>query len=312
MTQDPEKPPAGATQPGPPASGLPPWQALVLRPLFVPLWSPGFISPKHGLPYAEPYTFLLLRYATATVLLGAIALAWRAPWPRRASEWGHIAVAGLLVHAVYISCVFDSIHHGLASGVSALIVGLQPLLTAAVVAPFLGERVSRRQWAGLLLGLLGVALVVWEKLDISVDGLWAVALSGIALLGITAVTVYQKRFCPTLDLRSGTAIQYFATTLYVAAFAFAIETREVEWSGEFVFALVWSIVVLSFGAVSLLFYLLRHGAASRTAALFYLVPPCTALIAFFLFDERLGALALSGMALVAFGVALATRPGSAP
>ena len=295
---------APASTPAP----LPRWQAVLLPALFVPLWSTGFISAKLGLPYAEPYTFLLLRYGIVAVLLAAAAIVLRAPWPRRWQEWGHIAVAGLLVHAVYISCVFDSIYHGLPSGVSALIVGLQPLLTAAIVGPLLGERVTRQQWTGLLLGLAGVALVVWEKLSLTFDGLWAVALSGIALLGITAGTVYQKKFCPTLDLRSGTAIQYVATTAYVALFAFTIETREVQWTGEFIFALAWSIVILSIGAVSLLFYLLRHGAASRTAALFYLVPPCTAIIAFFLFDERLGVLALIGMALVAFGVALATRP----
>lgn len=295
----------------PASTPLPRWQALLLPALFVPLWSTGFIAAKLGLPYAEPYTFLLLRYGIVTLVLAAAALALRAPWPRRWRDWGHIAVAGLLVHAVYISCVFDSIHHGLPSGVSALIVGLQPLLTAAIVGPLLGERVGRRQWLGLLLGLAGVTLVVWEKLDLSFAGLWAVALSGIALLGITAGTVYQKKFCPALDLRSGTAIQYFATTLYVAVFAFTIETRQVQWTGEFVFALGWSIVVLSIGAISLLFFLLRHGAASRIAALFYLVPPCTAIIAFFLFDERLGVLALAGMALVAIGVLLATRPAPA-
>jgi len=286
---------------------LPRWQAVLMPALFVPLWSTGFIGAKLGLPYAEPYMFLLLRYGIATVALAAAALVLRAPWPRRWQEWGHIAVAGLLIHAVYISCVFDSIFHGLPAGVSALIVGLQPLLTAAIVGPMLGERVTRQQWIGLLLGLAGVTLVVWEKLVLSVDGLWAVGLSVIALLGITAGTVYQKRFCPTLDLRSGTSIQYMATTVYVALFAFTIETREVEWSGEFIFALAWSIIVLSIGAISLLFYLLRHGAASRTAALFYLVPPCTAIIAYFLFGERLGVLALIGMALVALGVALATR-----
>ncbi len=306
MSQSPQISPL----PAPPAA-LPRWQALLLPALFVPLWSTGFISAKLGLPYAEPYTFLLLRYGIVTLMLAAAALLLRAPWPKRWRDWGHIAVAGLLVHAVYISCVFDSIHHGLPSGVSALIVGLQPLLTAAIVGPMLGERVSRQQWIGLLLGLAGVTLVVWEKLDLTFGGLWSVALSGIALLGITAGTVYQKRFCPALDLRSGTAIQYFVTTLYVAIFAFTIETRQVEWSGEFVFALTWSILVLSIGAISLLFYLLRHGAASRTAALFYLVPPCTAVIAFFLFDERLGALALVGMALVALGVGLATRPAKA-
>ncbi|MEO8558334.1 MAG: DMT family transporter [Rhodospirillales bacterium] len=277
--------------------------------LFVPLWSTGFIGAKLGLPYAEPYTFLFMRYAAVAVLLGGVALLMRAPWPRTAKEWLHITVAGLLVHAVYISCVFDSIYHGLPSGVSALIVGLQPLLTAAVVGPLLGERVGLRQWLGLLLGLIGVALVLWEKVSLDV-GVWAVGLSVIALLGISIGTVYQKRFCPRLDLRSGVAIQYCATAIYVGIFALTLETRHVEWSGRFIFALVWLMLVLSIGAVSLLFILLRRGTASRTAALFYLVPPCTALVAWLLFDEQLGVVALLGMAIAAAGVFLATRPAN--
>jgi drug/metabolite transporter (DMT)-like permease len=283
------------------------WVDAALAALFVPLWSTGFIGAKLGLPYAEPYTFLFLRYAAVAVLLAGVALAMRAPWPRTAKEWLHIAVAGLLVHAVYISCVFDSIHHGLPSGVSALIVGLQPLLTAAVVGPLLGERVGLRQWLGLLLGLIGVALVLEEKISLNVN-FWAVGLSVIALLGISVGTVYQKRFCPRLDLRSGVAIQYFVTALYVGGFALALETRHVEWSGRFIFALVWLMLVLSVGAVSLLFILLRRGTASRTATLFYLVPPCTALVAWLLFDEQLGVVALLGMAIAASGVYLATRP----
>jgi drug/metabolite transporter (DMT)-like permease len=284
------------------------WVDAAIAALFVPLWSTGFIGAKLGLPYAEPYTFLFLRYASVALLLGGVALIMRAPWPRTGREWLHISVAGLLVHAVYISCVFDSIYHGLPSGVSALIVGLQPLLTAAVVGPFLGERVGFRQWLGLLLGLIGVALVLWEKVQLDV-GLWAVGLSVIALLGISVGTVYQKRFCPRLDLRSGIAIQYLATAIYVGGFALALETRHVEWTGRFIFALVWLMLVLSIGAVSLLFILLRRGSASRTAALFYLVPPCTALVAWLLFDEQLGVVALIGMAVAAAGVFLATRPG---
>lgn len=287
------------------------WVDAAIAALFVPLWSTGFIGAKLGLPYVEPYTFLFLRYAAVAVLLGGIALLMRAPWPRTAKEWLHIMVAGLLVHAVYISCVFDSIYHGLPSGVSALIVGLQPLLTAAVVGPLLGERVTRRQWLGLLLGLIGVALVLEEKISLNV-GFWAVGLSVIALVGISIGTVYQKRFCPTLDLRSGVAIQYCATAVYVGVFALALESRHVEWTGRFVFALVWLMLVLSIGAVSLLFILLRRGSASRTAALFYLVPPCTALVAWLLFDERLGPLALVGMAVAAAGVFLATRPAKNP
>lgn len=282
-------------------------QALAMPALFVLLWSTGFIGGKLGLPYAEPFTFLLWRYAIVTLLLGGLALVMGAPWPRRRAEWGHIAVAGFLVHAVYIGGVFASIAEGLPAGVSALVVSLQPLLTAIAAGPLLGERVSRRQWLGFALGLAGVALVVWEKLALHAGGPWAVALSVVALLGITAGTLYQKRFCPTLDLRSGTAIQYAVTALAMLVMALAFETMHVRWTGEFVIALVWLILVLSVGAVSLLFVLIRRGAASRVAALFYLVPPCTAVIAWLLFGETLGPLALLGMGATVAGVALASR-----
>ncbi|MEO8558335.1 MAG: DMT family transporter [Rhodospirillales bacterium] len=279
--------------------------------MFVPIWSTGFIGGKFGLPYAEPYTFLFIRYALVVLLIGGIALAMRAPWPKSWREAGHIGVSGFLMHGVNIGCVFDSIHHGLPAGVASLIVGLQPLLTAAVVGRVLGERVSRFQWLGLILGLAGVALVVGEKLSVDLN-LTAVGLAGIALLGITAGTVYQKRFCPSFDLRTGLTIQHVVAVVYVGILALTLETRHVEWSGKFIFAVGWLVLVLSIGAMSLLFVMIRRGAASRTAALFYLVPASTALIAYFLFNERLGLLALCGMALTAIGVFLATRTTMPP
>lgn len=274
--------------------------------LFVPIWSTGFIGGKLGLPYAEPYTFLSIRYGLVVLLIGAIALLMRAPWPRDWRQVVHIGFSGLLLQGVNIGCVFDAIHHGLPAGVASLIVGLQPLLTAAAVGPILGERVGRLQWFGLVLGLAGVALVVEEKLGGTV-GLLPVGLAGIALCAITFGTVYQKRFCPHFDLRAGLAIQHIVALAYVGLLALTTETRHVAWAGEFLFALVWLVLVLSLGAMSLLFLMIRRGAASRTAALFYLVPPCTALIAWLLFGERLGLLALGGMALTALGVFLATR-----
>jgi len=279
--------------------------------LFVPIWSTGFIGGKFGMPYAEPYTFLFIRYAIVVLLIGGIALAMCAPWPKSWREAGHIGVCGFLMHGVNIGCVFDSIHHGLPAGVASLIVGLQPLLTAAVVGRILGERVSRRQWLGLLLGLAGVTLVVWEKLSANI-GLTAVGLAGLALLGITTGTVYQKRFCPSFDLRTGLTIQHIVAVAYVGILALATETRHVEWSSEFIFAVGWLVLVLSIGAMSLLFVMIRRGAASRTAALFYLVPASTALIAYLMFGERLGLLALGGMALTAIGVFLATRSNPPP
>ncbi|WP_207481491.1 DMT family transporter [Arenibaculum pallidiluteum] len=274
---------------------------------FVVLWSTGFIGAKYGLPYAEPLTFLLIRLGLVAVVLGAVALAMRAPWPRRAADWGHIVLVGLLVHGVYLGGVFTAIAHGLPAGLTALIVGLQPLLTATLVGPLLGERVTRRQWAGLVLGLAGVLLVVQQKIALRAEDAAALCLAAAALVGITLGTLHQKRFCTGMDLRSGTAIQYAATAAALAIAAPLAETMEVRWTGEFLFALAWLSFVLSVGAVFLLFALIRRGAAASVASLFYLVPPCTALTAWLLFDETLGPVALLGMGIAAAGVALVNR-----
>jgi drug/metabolite transporter (DMT)-like permease len=272
--------------------------------LFVLLWSTGFIGAKFGLPYVEPLTFLLIRLSTVAAVLGLVGLALRAPWPKRPVDVVHVCVAGILVHGVYLGGVFEAIALGLPAGVSALVVGLQPLLTAMLVGPLLGERVSGRQWAGFALGLAGVLLVVWEKLALEPGYGTGLALSVVSLLAITIGTLYQKRFCSGMDLRTGTAIQYAATSALLLPLALALETMEVHWTGEFVFALAWLSLVLSVGAVFLLFALIRRGAAARVASLFYLVPPVTALTAWAMFDERLGLPALAGMTLAAVGVAL--------
>ena len=275
--------------------------------LFVVLWSTGFIGARLGLPHAGPLTFLALRFGLAAGLLVLVALATRAPWPSRPAELGHYAVAGLLVHGVYLGGVFVGISLGVEAGVSALIVGLQPLLVAALAGVFLGERVARPQWAGLGLGLLGVALVLARKLGQgpgdALGGLACVA----ALFGITAGTLYQKRHCAGMDLRTGSVVQFAAAGLATAPLALLFEDNRVSWEGGFVFALLWLVLVLSLGAVSLLYVLIRRGAAARVASLFFLVPPCTALIAWPLFGEALGPVALVGMALTAAGVALASR-----
>lgn len=282
--------------------------ALAAMPgLFVLLWSTGFIGAKLGLPYAEPMSFLVLRFAIVTVLLCIFAALTNAPWPKSWGEAGHIAVAGLLLQAVYLGGVFASIFHGVPAGISALIVGIQPLLVAAAAGPVLGETVTKRQWLGLVLGLGGVILVVWTKLDLGIGTAWGYALSVIALFGITIGTLYQKKFCPKLDLRSGTAIQFAATTVVLVPFALLFETRQIIWSGEFLFALGWLCIVLSLGAITLLFILIKRGAASTVSSLFFLVPPCTALVAFFLFGETLSMAALVGMAITMLGVALVNR-----
>jgi drug/metabolite transporter (DMT)-like permease len=280
--------------------------------VFVLLWSTGFIGAKFGLPYAEPMTFLALRFALVAVLLALAGLVTRAPWPRGGAALGRLALTGVLVHTVYLGGVFASIHQGVPAAVSALIVGLQPLLTAALAGPVLGERVGRLQWLGLVLGLVGVGLVVESKLALGIGTPFAMGLSGLALVGITLGTLYQKRVGGGMDLRTGNAVQFAAAALACLPVALAFETMRIDWTPQFVFALGWLVVVLSLGAITLLMLLIREGAASRVASYFYLVPPVTAVEAWLLFDERLGPLALVGMALVALGVALAARGAADP
>ena len=274
--------------------------------LFVLLWSTGFIGAKLGLPHAEPLTFLAIRFSLVLVLMTLLALAMRAPWPRDARQWFHIGVTGLLVHAVYIGGVFVSISKGLPAGVTSLVVGIQPLLTAVAAGWVLKEAVLARQWFGLSLGFIGVTLVVSGKLGTSygLDALWP-ALA--ALLAITVGTLYQKRFCPHFDWRTGSVAQFLPTAVATSVAAGLSESLHVEWAPSFIFALAWLVLVLSVGAVSLLNMLIRRGSAVNLASLFYLVPPCTALIAWLLFDERLAGMAQVGMALAVWGVYLARK-----
>jgi drug/metabolite transporter (DMT)-like permease len=257
--------------------------------LFVGLWSTGFIGAKLGLPHAEPLTFLFIRYLSVIGLMTMLALAMRAPWPRDARHWFHIGVAGLLVHALYLGGVFTAISKGLPAGVASLVVGMQPLLTAVGAG-----------W------LLGVGLVVSGKIGagFGLDALWP---AFAALLGITAGTLYQKRFCPAFDWRTGAIAQFVPTAIATMIVAALTESFRVDWNGEFIFALGWLVFVLSIGAISLLNWLIRHGSAVNLASLFYLVPPCTALIAWALFDETLSGVALAGMALAVWGVYLARK-----
>jgi len=274
--------------------------------LFVFLWSTGFLGAKLGLPHAAPLAFLFIRYLVVIALMTALALAWRAPWPRDGRQWFHIGVSGLLVHALYLGGVFMAIGKGLPAGVTALVVGVQPLLTATVAGRLLGETVLPRQWLGLVLGFVGVALVVSHKLGagFALDALWP-ALA--ALLGITAGTLYQKRFSAHFDWRSGAVAQFLPTAIVTGAIVGFSDGFRVDWTGEFVFALGWLVLVLSIGAISLLNWLIRHGSAVNVASLFYLTPPTTALLAWLLFDETLGGAALAGMALAVWGVYLSRR-----
>lgn len=289
------------------AAARPPWHYL-MPPLFVVLWASGFVVTSLGVAFAEPFTFLLYRFVIVTVLLAVIALATGAPWPRTWRFVGHIAVVGLFLQAMYLGGVYTAIARGIPAGISALIVGVQPIITAVVAGPLLGERVRARQWLGLVLGLLGIGLVLWNKLSLDIGQLEGVVWNVAGLIGITAATLYQKQYCSQMDWRSGGVIQYGAAAIVTYIMTLIMgETGAIAWSPEVFIAYAWLICVLSIGAVSLLGWLIRRGEASRLASLFYLVPPTAALGGWLLFDEMLGPLALLGMAITVVGVALVAR-----
>lgn len=276
--------------------------------LFVLLWSTGFIGAKFGLPYAEPLSFLLIRYGLVLALSLLLAFVFSAPWPREPKQWLHIGVAGSLLHGLYLGGVFVAIAQGLPAGVTALVVGMQPLLTAVLVGLALGERVSPRQWLGLAIGLAGVVLVIAGKFGEAALASGAMVWPAVfALLGITAGSIYQKRFCPSFDWRTGAVLQFLPAAVFTAIAVALTEEFRIEWTGEFIFALVWLVLVLSVGAIALLNWLIRSGTAVNVASLFYLTPPTTALMAWGLFDERMTAAMLFGMALAVAGVYLSRR-----
>lgn len=277
--------------------------------LFVFLWSTGFIVAKLGLPYAPPLTFLILRCLGVLAVLLPVVFIVRAPWPR--GQLLHIAVAGLLLQAGYLGGVWAAIELGMPAGLTALIVGMQPVLTAAA-APLIGERVRPRQWFGFVLGLSGVALVVQAKLHLAGLSVAGIVLCVFALLCITAGTMYQKRWCPGFDLRTGTVIQFAATVVVLLPLAIVLEGLDlrfstVTWSMEFIAAWLWSIFALSIGALFLLFTLIRRSRATEVTSLMYLTPPTTAVMAWLLFGESFSPLALAGMVIAVLGVAFVVK-----
>jgi drug/metabolite transporter (DMT)-like permease len=281
--------------------------------VFVLLWSTGFVGARYGLPYAEPFTFLALRLALAGALLAGLALVTRSGRPAGRAQVGRAGVAGLLLHATYLGGVFFAIDSGLPASVAAVVVSLQPVLTAALATRLLGERLAALQWSGLALGVGGVALVLTPGLASAAgaDGAFPpVGVAGclVALLGGTAGTLWQKRHGDDIPLLSGTAVQYAVAALVLVAVAGATETMAIEWTAEFVAALVWLVVPLSIGAVLLLLFLLRRGSASGVSSLLYLVPPATAVESYLLFGEELPLLSLVGVVVTTVGVGLVLRP----
>lgn len=285
-----------------------PWIAA-MPVIFVLIWSTGFIVAKFGLPYAPPLTFLLLRFIGVLAVLLPLVWMMKAPWP--AGQMRHIAVAGVLLQAGYLAGVWCAIKLGMPAGLSALIVGLQPILTA-FAAPLIGESVRGRQWIGLIFGLCGVGLVVANKISLIGLSWHSIALSIFALLSITVGTLYQKRHCASFDLRTGTLIQFAASIVVVLPFAVVFENfspalDSVQWTPQFIGALLWSIFALSIGAIFLLFALIRKSAATQVTSLLYLTPPTTAVMAWLMFGEAFSVIGIVGMVLAVIGVALVVR-----
>jgi drug/metabolite transporter (DMT)-like permease len=277
--------------------------------VFVLIWASGFVVAKYAAPYAEPLSFLVVRFAGVVLLMLVLALAARAAWPSPRTAL-HIAVAGLGINAGYLGGVWTAIALGMPAAVTALMVNLQPVLTAAVAALF-GARFGRLQIVGLLLGLTGVVLVVSSKLTTVGITPLTLGLTTLALLSITAGTLYQKRFCPEFDLRTGQVVQFAASLAVMLPFALAFESFRFDWTPQLAGALAWSVLVLTGGGVSLLFLMLRRGAAALVTSYINLVPGITALLALLMFGETLGVVAIIGMAVAVVGVGLATRTGTA-
>ena len=282
--------------------------------LFVVLWSTGYISARLGLPYAEAGTFLMMRFALAAIFMAAFVVASRAPLPTSFREWAHCAVVGALVHGLYLYGGFASIQEGLTPTTIAVVVGMQPVITAVLIAPILGEAVNIRQWGGFFLGTVGVVLVIVANFT-SIgfgSGAPAVFLSLICVLSISVGTLYQKRFCASVDLRSGTMIQLIMAAVMMWGISSWFETGHVEWTGTFVFALLWSVLVLSVGAYTLLWWLVRRKTATNVVSLFFLMPPVTAVFDWLLFDQRVALITLMGIVIAVAGIVIVIRYGPPP
>ena len=271
--------------------------------VLVVLWSTGFIGAKFGLPYAEPATFLAYRCTLVAAILVLVAALTQAPWPSSPAAYFHLIVVGLLLQAINLGCVFFAIDQGVDAGVTALINGLQPILVAIIAMLVLGEGLSIRQWLGFGLGLGGVAMVVWSKLDLGVGTPLGMSLSICALLGLSIGVIYQKKFCDEMNLCTGMAVQTVAAAIAMWIVSSWLETGVIDWTGEFMLAFVWLTFVSSLGAISLLLYLIRCGQAARVSSLFFLVPPVAAIFSYFMFNETFGPIALIGMIASVIGVA---------
>jgi drug/metabolite transporter (DMT)-like permease len=273
---------------------------------FVAVWGFGYVATKVGLQYAAPFTFLTLRFAFGLACLLPVVLVLRPAWPKSRAELGHLVVAGLLMHAVQLGGSHYAQYLGMSAGVSALIISCQPLVTAMIAARLLKEELSDRQWLGIFLGLAGVALVVWHKIDIREVGAGSLAGTLIALAGVTVATLYQRRFSPHADLKAASVVQFAASLLVLAPLAVAVEGFRVRWAWPMVAAIAFLVIFASILAVNALHTLMRHNEATRVTSMMYLPPVFAVVAEAALFGVVPSGLAFAGMAVTCLGVALAS------
>ena len=292
-------------------------QNLTLSPrlipwLFVLIWSTGFVAAKYGLPYAEPFTLLSYRNGLTLIVLFIIMQVKKSIWPSSGWAFIHLMVTGLLIHGVYLGGVFQAIKWEIPIGLTAMIIGLQPLVMAFIAVIILHERIIRKQWIGLIIGFLGLYLVLFEKFDLAIEGFFTgfsflavLAVFG-SLVGISLGTIYQKRFCSDMDLISGTLIQYLGAFILCIIMSLCFETGDILWTNAFMITLAWQVFGLSIGAVLLLMTMIKQDALARVGSYFYLVPVLVAIQAWYLFDETMNFISIIGVLLIVFAVAIAS------
>ena len=280
--------------------------------LFVLIWSTGFVAAKYGLPYAEPFTLLSYRNGLTLIVLFIIMQVKKSIWPSSGMAFIHLMVTGLLIHGVYLGGVFQAIKWEIPIGLTAMIIGLQPLVMAFIAVIILHERIIRKQWIGLIIGLLGLYLVLFEKFDLAIEGFFTgfsflavLAVFG-SLVGISLGTIYQKRFCSDMDLISGTLIQYLGAFILCIIMSLCFETGDILWTNAFMITLAWQVFGLSIGAVLLLMTMIKQDALARVGSYFYLVPVLVAIQAWYLFDETMNFISIIGVLLIVFAVAIAS------
>ena len=284
--------------------------------VFVWIWSTGFIAAKYGLPYAEPFTLLSYRFVITLFFLLILIIYKKSPWPETRLDFFHLLIAGVLIHGVYLGGVFQALKWGMPAGLGAMVIGLQPIGMALVAGVLLKEEVSKKQWTGLIMGLVGLYLVLFDSLDlteqIAFDGfpIWAVFAVIISLFAISIGTIYQKRFCSNMNLYSGAWGQYFSASILCILIVLFFENGEVSWSRTFILAMIWQVLGLSIGAILLLMTMIKKDALASVGSYFYLVAPLVAIQSWFLFEETIGLSALAGVVLISFGVAITTSKKS--